>query len=173
MTEQKNKKTIILFLIFLLVGMFIGITAYSEKTLALLYFFWKHSVLIFIRIFCVLLFCFLILKWVNQKFHPRIWLKLIGGIIFLPFVLLPAFRCYFKVPYVFCRACPDKCPWGLSRTFFFISFVGLNLSGRFWCTAVCPLGTFQAVSWSHSETAHGQRTFQRRWSRSMALHRVN
>jgi len=143
MIEQNNKRTFIFLLIFLLSGILIGITAYSEKTLASLYFFWRHSVLIFIRIFCVLLFGFLILKWVNQKFTLRIWLKLIGGIIFLPFILLPVFRCYFKVPYVFCRSCPDKCPWGVSRTFFFSSFVGLNLSNRFWCTAVCPVGTFQ------------------------------
>lgn len=142
MIFQKNRK-IFIFLIFSLAGVLLAITSYSEKSLAFLYFFWREPFLIFIRSFCIILFCFLILKWVNQKFLPRDLLKLIGGIMFLPVLLLPVFRCYFKVPYVFCRACPDKCPWGLSRTFFFSTFVGLNLSGRFWCTAVCPVGTFQ------------------------------
>jgi polyferredoxin len=85
------------------------------------------------------------LTWnrINKKSFPQDWLKLIGGIIFLPVLLLPALRCYFKVPYVFCRSCPDKCPWGLSRTFILSTFTTLNFSEKFWCNAVCPIGTFQ------------------------------
>lgn len=140
---QSIKKTYIFFCTFSLIAVTIIAVAYSDNTLLLLDFLWQEPFLLFIRIVCAVLFCFLILKWINQKLLPRGWFKFIVGIIFLPVLILPIFRCYFKVPYVFCRACPDKCPWGLSRTFFFSSFVALNLSGRFWCTTFCPFGTFQ------------------------------
>ena len=118
-------------------------TDYSEKSLSLLYFFWRHPFSVFIRIFCVILFGFLVLERLKKKFLPRYWLKLICGVIFLPVLLFPVFRCYFKVPYLFCRSCPNRCPWGISRTIFFSTFAGLNFSDRFWCTAFCPFGTFQ------------------------------
>ena len=53
------------------------------------------------------------------------------------------FRCYFKVPYIFCRACPRKCPWGELRPFIIPSFLLLNLDKRFWCFKLCPFGTLQ------------------------------
>jgi polyferredoxin len=143
MISQGSKKAYILFCIFSLAGFVLAMTDYSGKSLPLLYFLWRPPFSIFIRILCVTLFGFLILKWLSKKLLLRDWLKLIGGIIFLPVLLLPVLRCYFKVPYVFCRSCPDKCPWGISRTFFFSTFVGINLSGRFWCTTFCPFGTFQ------------------------------
>ena len=143
MISQGHKKVYILFCIFSLAGFITAILAYSEKSLPLLYFLWRQPFLVFIRIFCIALFCFLFFKLLNRKVLSWGWLKWLGGIIFLPVLILPAMRCCFKVPYVFCRVCPDKCPWGLSRTLFFTSFVSLNLSGRFWCTAVCPVGTFQ------------------------------
>ena len=143
MIPQDDRKTLAFFWVFLLAGISIAVIGYSGKGLSFISFLRREPSLSLIRFFCALLFGFLILKFISQKFLPGDWLKLIGGLIFLPFILLPALRCYFKVPYVFCRACPDKCPWGLSRTFFFSAFVTLNLSGRFWCSVVCPLGTFQ------------------------------
>ena len=143
MLSLGNKKLLILFCIFSLAGLLIAIIAHSEKSLHIIYFLWKQPFLVSVRIFCLILFCFLFLKRFNQKFLSPYWLKLICGIIFLPVLLLPVLRCYFKIPYIFCRACPDKCPWGLSRSLFFTSFIALNLSGRFWCTACCPFGTFQ------------------------------
>ncbi|MCX5679576.1 MAG: 4Fe-4S binding protein [Candidatus Omnitrophica bacterium] len=70
-------------------------------------------------------------------------MKLVYGIILLPVIILPAFRCSFKVPYVFCRVCPTECPWGMLRTVIFSGALFLNLFGRFWCTYLCPLGTIQ------------------------------
>jgi len=70
-------------------------------------------------------------------------LKPVFGIILLPLVLLPVFRCWFKVPYIFCDACPAKCPWGISRIFLFNTAILLNLPGKFWCGNLCPLGTLQ------------------------------
>ncbi len=143
MISQGSKKAYIAFCIFSLIGLILAAIDYSEKSLPVLYFLCRPPFSVFMRVFCIILFSLLILQWLSKKLMPRDWLKLIGGIIFLPVLLLPALRCYFKVPYVFCRSCPDKCPWGISRTIFFSTFVGLNLSGRFWCTAFCPLGTFQ------------------------------
>ena len=143
MIWQGNKKVYILLCIFSLAGFILAMTDYSEKSLHFLYFLWRHPFSVFIRIFCIILFGLLVLKWFNKKLLSRDWLKLICGIIFLPVLLLPIFRCYFKVPYVFCRSCPDRCPWGISRTFFFSTFVGLNFSDKFWCRFFCPFGTFQ------------------------------
>ncbi len=143
MISQGSKKAYIAFCIFSLIGLILAAIDYSEKSLPVLYFLCRPPFSVFMRVFCIILFSLLILQWLSKKLMPRDWLKLIGGIIFLPVLLLPALRCYFKVPYVFCRSCPDKCPWGISRTIFFSTFVGLNLSGRFWCTAFCPFGTFQ------------------------------
>jgi len=143
MASPSDKKAYILFWIFSLIGVILAVIDYSKNSLPLLYFLWRPPFSVFIRIFCITLFGFLLWKWFSKKLLLRDWLKLIGGIIFLPVLLLPVFRCYFKVPYVFCRCCPDKCPWGISRTIFFSTFIGLNFSGRFWCTTFCPFGTFQ------------------------------
>ncbi len=137
------KRPFVFFCIFLLAGIFLAVITYSESLLPLLYFFWKSPFLIFIRTICILLFVFLLFKKIDQKLVPKNWLKFIFGIIFLPVLFLPILRCYFRVPYIFCRACPNKCPWGMSRTFFFDSFIALNLSKKFWCANVCPFGAFQ------------------------------
>lgn len=70
-------------------------------------------------------------------------LKIIFGILFFPAVLFPIFKCYFKVPYIFCRRCPKKCPWGLLRPILVPSLLVLNLDKRFWCYNMCPIGTIQ------------------------------
>jgi len=85
--------------------------------------------------------------WIVGRFCgraiPRRWLQWTGGLLFLPVAFFPLLRCYFKVPYVFCRACPHPCPWGISRVFLFNGFLLLNLAGRSWCDLLCPFGTFQ------------------------------
>jgi hypothetical protein len=70
-------------------------------------------------------------------------MKVIFGILFFPAVIFPIFKCYFKVPYIFCRRCPKRCPWGLLRPVLFPSILLLNLDKRFWCYNMCPLGTLQ------------------------------
>ena len=47
-----------------------------------------------------------------QKYKKENLLKIIYGILFLPVAFFPMLRCYFKVPYIFCKVCPRKCPWG-------------------------------------------------------------
>jgi len=71
------------------------------------------------------------------------YLKYPAFIIFLPFILLPLLRCYFSIPYLFCRICPKKCPWGVLRPVIIPGFLVLNLDLRFWCFRLCPFGTLQ------------------------------
>lgn len=140
---MKSKHSLLLFSVLFFLGLLLAAAAYFEKGQSFLRFFWSPVFLFCIRIFSVAAFGLLVLKWLSRKPLPRTILQWVYGILFLPLVLLPVFRCYFKVPYIFCRVCPTQCPWGLSRTFIFNSFLLLNCSGKFWCTALCPLGTFQ------------------------------
>lgn len=121
----------------------LAFAAYSGQFPSILRIFWHPVFLQGIRVFCVAGFLFLILKRFAPKYFPSHFLKWLYGILFLPLLVLPIFQCYFKVPYVFCRACPQPCPWGLVRTFVFNSIILLNFSRKFWCTALCPFGTFQ------------------------------
>ncbi len=143
MATRVNKKAVILFLIFLLLGISLALAAYIPKGLYLFSFLYRGAFQVVIKIIIILAFCSLIFRWFSKRPLPKKVLKLICGVIFLPLILLPVLRCYFKVPYVFCRICPHKCPWGMLRTFILSSFFTLNLSGRFWCFYLCPLGTFQ------------------------------
>lgn len=143
MIAQGNKRDLFFLFVFIFLGFLLEVAMYQEKPAAWLRIFWGQPFLGLIQISCVVAFCFLIYQWLAHKTVSVIFLKWIYGLIFLPLLLLPIFRCYFKMPYVFCRACPHPCPWGLSRTFVFNSFILLNLSGKFWCTCLCPFGTFQ------------------------------
>ncbi len=140
---QGNRQKFFLFGTWIALGLLIAAAVYPEKSLSWIRFLWEPPFLGLVQILCVGAFCFLIFQWLARKPLPRLALKWIYGLVFLPLLLLPVFRCYFKVPYIFCRACPSPCPWGLSRTFVFNSFVLLNLSGKFWCAGLCPFGTFQ------------------------------
>jgi len=86
-------------------------------------------------------FVIIFLKLFNKFKIRNNVLKIIYGLIFLPAIILPLLRCYFKVPYIFCRACPRKCPWGELASFIIPGFLVLNLDRRFWCFKLCPLGT--------------------------------
>ena len=63
--------------------------------------------------------------------------------IALPLALFPIIRCYFKIPYLFCRVCPRKCPWGELRPMIIPFLMVQNLDCRFWCFKLCPLGSLQ------------------------------
>lgn len=70
-------------------------------------------------------------------------LKITYFIIFLPVATIPLIKCYFKVPYIFCKACPRKCVFGELRPIIIPAFLFLNLDKRAWCYKLCPCGTFQ------------------------------
>lgn len=138
-----NRKTTAFFLLFLALGSWLAVIAHGDTALYYLNFFWTSRFQFLIKVAFASAFFLIILKWASKKPMPLSAIKLVYGILFLPLVLLPVYRCCFKVPYVFCRVCPSKCPWGISRTVALGSFLILNLFGRFWCFSMCPLGTFQ------------------------------
>jgi hypothetical protein len=143
MTPQIKKNTLALFGVFLSLGFLLALAAYFEWGRPYLRLLWSRPFLTFLKTFLIVAFGLWALKWITHKFLPQRWLKWLYGILFLPVLLLPIFRCYFKVPYVFCRVCPHKCPWGILRNVAFPAFLLLNLSNKFWCTALCPFGIFQ------------------------------
>ncbi len=128
--------------LFLPAGLVLAAIAYFGRPEYILSFFWSRPFLLLVKIFSAAAFFLLILRGLGRKL-PQNVSKWVYGLIFLPVLLLPVFSCYFKVPYVFCRACPNRCPWGMLRTFAFSSFILLNLSEKFWCSALCPFGTLQ------------------------------
>jgi polyferredoxin len=149
--SQENKRIIFLFCIFLILGSCLAITAYSDHSILRLNFLWRDPFRLLIKISCAAAFFILFFRIFTSRLLFRKALKPVFGVIFLPLVLLPAFRCWFKVPYIFCGVCPAQCPWGISRTFVFNTAILLNLSGRFWCGNLCPLGTFQECQASISK----------------------
>ena len=143
MAFRIKKNTWALFGVLAAVGGLVAWAAYFEEGRHFLRFLWSRPFAAFLKILLMAAFGLLALKWITRKCLPQRWLQWIYGILFLPIVLLPVFRCYFKVPYVFCRACPHPCPWGIVRSVAFPAFLLLNLSNKFWCTALCPFGAFQ------------------------------
>lgn len=124
-------------------GLCLAVAAYSDNTVQYLGFLWSHPFRFLIKVVCVAAFFILLFRLSAHRLLFKKALKSVFGVIFLPLILLPIFRCYFKVPYIFCAVCPARCPWGISRIFIFNTAILLNLSEKFWCRNICPLGTFQ------------------------------
>ena len=77
--------------------------------------------------------------------------KIIYFIVFMPIGLFPLLKCYFKIPYVFCNSCPNKCAWGYYRALTVPSFVLLNIDKRRWCFNHCPFGYLQDLQKSKTK----------------------
>lgn len=137
-TFLKEANTLIAFL-----GLCLAIAVYIKDPRLYFGFLWSRNYHFIILAALLAAFCLLVIRWIfrHQIFYKT--KRLIFGIVFLPLLLFPLIRCYFKVPYVFCRVCPNQCPWGISRMFVFSGFVLLNLFGKFWCTGLCPFRTIQ------------------------------
>lgn len=140
---QGNKKAIVIFCVFLFLGLCLALTAYLQNNASYLDFLWSFQFKALIFIACGSALFILLFQLFTHRLLLKNALKPAYGIIFLPLLLMPAFRCYFKVPYVFCSVCPGQCPWGLLRTVVFNAALLFNLSGKFWCVNLCPFGTFQ------------------------------
>lgn len=72
-------------------------------------------------------------------------IKIVYFIFFFPLVIFPIFRCYFRVPYLFCHLCPSRCAWGWLRLYIIPTALLLNIDKRYWCFKLCPLGTVQDI----------------------------
>lgn len=58
-------------------------------------------------------------------------------------IFFPIFRCYFKIPYLFCHVCPRPCVFGYMRPYLIPAALIMNIEKRHWCFKICPLGTLQ------------------------------
>lgn len=68
------------------------------------------------------------------------WIQFIGlGLV----VFYPLFRCFFKIPYVFCHVCPRQCVFGYFRPYLIPAALLMNLRARHWCHHACPVGSLQ------------------------------
>lgn len=114
----------------------------QERVRRNLDFFWSEEYLILILTVLAAGFGFILIKKFDSWKH---YLKYPAFAILLPLALFPVVRCYFKIPYIFCKACPRKCPWGQVVRFTIPLFLTQNLSRRFWCFNVCPFGTIQDI----------------------------
>ncbi len=73
-------------------------------------------------------------------------IRAIGFVVLLPVAALPIARCYFRVPYVFCHACPRPCTFGLVRPYVVTGALLTNVGDRRFCERVCPLGQAQLAA---------------------------
>ena len=99
----------------------------------------------FLLIYILIIIAFIIVlsKLVRKKDTKNNLLRIIYFIAFLPIAAIPIIKCYFRIPYILCKACPRKCVFGELRPLLIPSFLLLNLDKRAWCYKFCPCGTFQ------------------------------
>jgi hypothetical protein len=82
--------------------------------------------------------------FISQQFIAKTGLGLARWMNFFGLSLIvvyPLFRCFFKVPWLFCHVCPRKCVFGFFRPYLIPAAVLMNLSARHWCHRCCPVGT--------------------------------
>jgi len=138
-----KKSDIIAFLISLGLILLFSYFVLHQQVRRILSFFWNNTYYYPIYFSIVIAFIIVILKLFQKREIKNKRLNITYGLLFLPVAFFPIIRCYFKIPYIFCRACPRKCPWGELRSFIVPSFIVLNLDNRFWCYNLCPFGTLQ------------------------------
>lgn len=100
-------------------------------------FFWGNEYQIIIYIAIIVGF----LAIANKKIKG--YIKIPSYLVFLPIAFFPLARCYFSIPYIFCRVCPRPCPWGELRRITIPGFLLLNIDCRHWCFGMCPFGQIQ------------------------------
>ncbi len=83
-------------------------------------------------------------KSMDREIFQRTKVKLSRWVNFFAFALViffPIFRCYFKIPYLFCHTCPRQCAFGYLRPYLVPAALIMNIDRRFWCFHCCPIGT--------------------------------
>ena len=154
--ENKNSAAIFSHLITLLLFLGFGLAVYFKDSNAVLFplsfhpwYQWTVFVLFVLGIVSALKLSkskfipnFAILASIKEKTNLSLfrWLCYfgLGGVVFYPI-----FRCFFKVPYLFCHGCPAKCIFGHLRPYIIPAALTINLEKRHWCYNMCPLGTLQ------------------------------
>jgi hypothetical protein len=138
----KDKIRIKFFIIFLFVLLF-GYLSMHEMYFQVIY------ALSFSKIYELIIYSGIFLGLLTILFWEKIVLKFkelyakLHFIIYLPLVFFPIFRCYFKIPYLFCHVCPKQCIFGYMRPVLLPGALIQNIDKRFWCYNQCPIGTLQ------------------------------
>lgn len=153
------KKGVFLAIALAAVGVFTYFVLQQDVRMKMV-FFWSDY--FFYALYAALVIALLFIIFSSlKKIYP--FLKYPYFFIFLPVAFFPALKCYFKVPYVFCRVCPEQCPWGHMRKALVPGFLAINLDKRFWCYRLCPFGTLQ----DHQANACRLRLSVPRWIRGI------
>ncbi|RMF07016.1 hypothetical protein D6764_00810, partial [Candidatus Woesearchaeota archaeon] len=108
-------------------------------------FFWTHTYYFLIFFLAIAGFVIVVLHALDIKARlpEKHSLRDFYYLFFIPIGLLPFLECPYKVPFLFCRVCPRRCPWGETRALLFPTMLVQNLDNRHWCFNFCPLGRFQ------------------------------
>lgn len=127
----------------LLVFLTIGFLAVNPKTSSAVYFIsllkpYKFLVIFMLGLSLIASVRFpYISKLVTTKlFHLSAFLVLSLA------AFLPIFKCFFKIPYLFCHVCPRQCIFGFIRPYAVPAMLAANLGRRPWCHHFCPIGIF-------------------------------
>jgi len=139
-------KKVALLLMFALIALF-GFLVINESTNATLYALSFNKIYAVI-IFAAIAFGILVVLGIKHFKLPKDKLKkklmnIFYFVFFVPAVFYPIFRCYFKIPYIFCHVCPRRCIFGHLRPYAIPGVVLMNLDRRFWCFNFCPIGKLQ------------------------------
>jgi spermidine synthase len=71
------------------------------------------------------------------------WISVARAVNYVLFGLVaffPIFRCYFRIPYLFCHVCPRQCIFGYLRPYLVGGALLTNLGQAPFCRRVCPVG---------------------------------
>jgi len=133
-TKHKSYITLTFILTYIIL---IGLTMFNIISSYKIFWSKTYMYLVYLGLIFITLELFLKTRKLNK------YSTILSYIIFLPLAVMPLFKCWFKVPYIFCDSCPHKCPWGHMRSIFIPIFLGINLQKRFWCFKQCPFGKIQ------------------------------
>ncbi len=74
------------------------------------------------------------------KFVFTNWFRLIQFLLLSLVAFYPIFRCFFKIPYLFCHVCPRQCAFGIYRKYIVITGTITNTGNWPFCHMTCPIG---------------------------------
>ncbi len=95
---------------------------------------------IYTLIISIILILALILSggWIKLVFTN--WFRLIQFLLLSLVAFYPLFRCFFKIPYLFCHVCPRQCAFGIYRKYIIITGTITNTGNWPFCHMTCPIG---------------------------------
>ncbi len=163
------EKTIQLFVYVILFALFssLGIMTYFEETGIILYtlslsniYIYLSLILLGVGISYAMDYKLAVKQW--TIFSDKIFqlsgitpFRIFNFLIFSLVAFLPIFRCYFKIPYLFCHVCPRKCIFGVIRPYLIPALLLMNIRKNTWCFHLCPIGTLQDTQSDAFKTKKG------------------